>query len=226
MGDFLFESDQVVVINNKITFFGEILSGEVKVGDRLAFQGRNGAFEGRVFSIIDNSKPGVGPCKVQPDWVSIQLHRFNQRLPNEALLMADHDPEDLPQESPAVLLGLDFPVLLEKVAGPERLPKVCPSCEAELMYAHPSMSVKARRLRLFSMLAAPILIMLGMYFLAVQPDFGQVLTPRGVLVFLCSPFLIMLWIAYRIPRVIPLECFKCGWFKEIPVGEMEIQELG
>ncbi len=102
-------------------------------------------------------------------------------------------------------------------------PVNCPQCQTELRDPHPSTSRKAKRLRIISMAVTPLWVVAMWWAAGLGAfDFADGLSDRtrsnaGMALF-ALPLLAGLWLTRLFPRVLPFECYRCGWKYDYPLG--------
>jgi len=96
-----------------------------------------------------------------------------------------------------------------------RPPTHCPDCGTELRQPHLSPPRLARRLRWAALVATAVWIPAVWYFLALNPEVANRLGDRGHQVALAVPAIGLITWSMSLRRVLPLECYGCGWKKEI-----------
>ena len=98
-------------------------------------------------------------------------------------------------------------------------PTTCPVCTADLRDPRISMSRKAKRVRYIGMGMSPFWF-LGAWWLAGLGYFdwintmGENMKQNGGILLFFTPFLVGLLRSSTYPRVLPFECFGCGWKME------------
>ena len=98
-------------------------------------------------------------------------------------------------------------------------PRHCPACQAELRIPHPTMARLARRVRLASIALAFPWVFVGGFALWKLGESGLGFSSEIELLVLCAPLVAGLGLAYRYPRVLDLQCYRCGWRQEFRLGQ-------
>lgn len=98
------------------------------------------------------------------------------------------------------------------------LPRQCPKCGSELEV------FRARRPRGFKPLGVAVFVWPLLASLSAQLFNAMLETPpddRTLIVlfgfWLVVPPLVGTFFLYRMPRLVPMECYTCGWKRELPV---------
>lgn len=93
-------------------------------------------------------------------------------------------------------------------------PTHCPGCGTELIVPHLTHSRLARRLRIVAFAVTPLWILTVWYYLAFNSDVAAGLSDEGFMGLMAVPMVILLGWSARLRRVLPFECYRCGWRHE------------